>query len=157
MDIKQNLPSYAGIGSRLTPFPIQDVMRCLAARLSPTHKLISGGAEGADRAFERGCKGSYQIYRAHDATAPAIELASRYHPAWNRCTDFTKKLHGRNSMIILGADLNDPVKFVVCYTPDGKDTGGTGLGIRIATAYNIPIINLHDPYWLQRIKTFISK
>ena len=37
---------------------------------------------------------------------------------------------------------NPPSNFVVCYTPDGKASGGTGQAIRIAEYYNIPIYNL---------------
>jgi hypothetical protein len=45
-------------------------------------------------------------------------------------------------MIILGKNLDEPVKFVVCWTPGGKVVGGTGVAIQIAHKNNIPVINL---------------
>jgi hypothetical protein len=51
-------------------------------------------------------------------------------------------MHGRNAQIVLGDDLKTPVDFVVCWTPDGKLTGGTAMALRIAFDYDIPIFNL---------------
>ena len=150
---------YAGIGARSTPTHIQDIMRLVATKLeSLSWVLRSGHASGADSAFESGIinQNNKEIFVANDATTSAIELASQFHPAWNRCNPYTKMLHGRNSMILLGRNLNHPVKFVICYTEDGKDSGGTGLGIRIATHYNIPVFNLHDEASLQRIGYFLN-
>jgi hypothetical protein len=38
--------------------------------------------------------------------------------------------------------LNDPVSFIVCYTPGGSGQGGTGQALRVARAYNIPVTDL---------------
>ena len=47
--------TYAGIGSRSTPPEVQAVMRTLANNLEYTgFTLRSGGAKGADSAFEHG-------------------------------------------------------------------------------------------------------
>jgi hypothetical protein len=32
----------------------------------------------------------------------------------------------------------------MCYAPGGNKWGGTSQGIRIAEAYNIPILNMHN-------------
>lgn len=106
--------------------------------------LRSGGAFGADSAFEKGAGAAKEIFRGQDATKAAIELAGQYHPAWPACSSWARRLHGRNSMILLGQDLNDPVDFVVCWTPGGLVTGGTGQAIRVARAYNIPVLNLFE-------------
>ena len=51
------LMSYAGIGSRKTPVHILSKMRRVAERLEVRgYTLRSGGADGADTAFEEGCK-----------------------------------------------------------------------------------------------------
>ena len=60
-------------------------------------------------------------------------------------------------MIILGERLSEPVKFVLCHTPDGKDTGGTGLGIRIAKSRGIPVFNLYHASVMERMKNFLGK
>ena len=55
---------------------------------------------------------------------------------------------GRNSYQVLGYHLDSAVDFILCYTKNGKDVGGTSQAIRIARDYNIPIFNIgayNDP------------
>lgn len=151
---------YAGIGSRNTPENILGVMKALACRLATSGYILrSGMARGADSAFERGCESVYglrELFGPLDATPEAIALAARFHPRWSLCEPYVRSLHGRNSMIVLGRDLDTPVSFVVCWTNDGTDIGGTGLAMRIAAKYNIRVINLFDQYWLDRITAYIG-
>src|SRR5688572_22112427 len=93
---------YAGIGSTQTPADIQEVMTILAKKLSEQYVLRSGGAQGADTAFAKGAGIKAEIFTADDAHGESIEMAKAYHPAWNMCNPYVKKLMGRNSMIILG-------------------------------------------------------
>lgn len=140
---KYAIQYYAGIGSREIPDDIKDMMTMYALKLRNDGLwLRSGGAKGADTAFEDGAGDMKQIFSANDATEEAIETAEDYHPAWNRCGDSIKKLHGRNAMIILGDDLCHTVEFTVCWTKNGKDIGGTGLGIRISEGYDAKVYNL---------------
>lgn len=151
---------YTGIGSRSTPNNILHLMTSLAKILvSRQFTLRSGGAEGADIAFENGAKGIKEIYLPwknfnfntsplFDISQQALDLAAKYHPAWNSLKLSHKKLMARNCYQVLGSNLNNPSKFVVCWTLDGVEnnttskTGGTGQAIRIANAYNIPVFNL---------------
>ena len=143
---------YAGIGSRQTP---QDILQRMygIAKLLETKGFIlrSGGAVGADTAFEKGVKGrgNKTIYKARDATPEAI--ASKYHPAWNRCNNYVKQLMGRNMMIVLGKDLKTPVSFIVCWTIDGRPIGGTGQALRLANDFKITIYNLGHKLSLDRL------
>ena len=133
---------YSGIGSRDTPENILSFMVDLAKALDDLgYKLRSGGAIGADTAFETGSN-NCEIFRPKHATPEAIELASKFHPAWHRCNDYVRRLHGRNSQIILGEHLDIQSDFVVCWTYGGNKVGGTALGMRIAEHYGIPIYNL---------------
>ena len=155
---------YAGIGSRSTPDTVLQVMRKVAHRLSELgYILLSGGAAGADSAFEEGCFGWKEIYLPwpgfrhlrgrHYVTLPgseAFRVAEAVHPAWTRLNDTAQSLMARNSHQILGADLRSPVDFVVCWTPDGCDseasrsrtTGGTGQAIALADRWGVPVVNL---------------
>lgn len=154
---------YTGIGSRRTPNTVLNTMTHIAMLLRREGYILrSGGAEGADSAFERGARESKRIFYAEDATNVAIRIASKHHPAWNRCSDYVKMLHGRNVMQILGRDLKTPSEFVICWTPDGcvgpgrtKQTGGTGTAIEIAWKHKIPIFNMRDginiPLILERV------
>ena len=42
----------------------------------------------------------------------------------------------------LGPHLIEPVAFILCWTPDGLVTGGTGQALRLAKDYMIPVCNL---------------
>ena len=150
---------YAGIGSRETPKEILELMTLAAKAFADKgFTLRSGGAIGADVAFEKGCGTNKQIFRAKDCTEAAKEMTSKYHPAWDKCNDYARNLHGRNCQILLGRDVTnpEPVKFVLCWTKDGKDTGGTGQAIRIATDMGIPVYNLYHREVVERIKTMIG-
>lgn len=149
--------AYAGIGSRETPTDVMHQMGNIASYLAGLgFTLRSGGAGGADTAFElRATK--KEIFRPHHATAEAMELASRFHPAWHRCSDYAQRLHARNGFQVLGADLTSPSAFVVCWTKDGKASGGTGQALRIAEHYGIPIFNLHDATAEARLRSAVAR
>lgn len=133
---------YSGIGSRKTPIDILNLMKEIAVALdSEGFRLRSGGAQGADTAFESGST-NVETWRPNDATVDAIAMASNHHPAWPRCKPYVRLLHGRNANIILGEDLKSPSDFVVCWTPRGKLVGGTAMGIRIAVDNDITVYNL---------------
>lgn len=158
------LTLYAGIGSRRTPRNVLELMILIgqkAARAGAT--LRSGGAPGADQAFEQGCdeaNGRKQIFipwngfegrnartevgvmaGVHDQ---ALELAAKFHPNWNACSPAAKKLHARNGYQLLGSSLDKPVDEVVCWTPAGRGEGGTGQAIRMARHFGIPVYDLGD-------------
>lgn len=158
MNIRQDC-AYAGIGSRKTPQNILFQMTEVAEQLERCGwTLRSGGAKGADTAFEEGSN-KKEIFLATDEIPDlAFEIAAIYHPTWGGLKPYVKKLHARNAQQILGKNLDCEVKFVVCWTPDGaekqttKDTGGTGQAIRVANAHNIPVFNLANEGRLEQIK-----
>lgn len=163
---------YTGIGSRETPVDVLDVMCSLAYVLAGEGwTLNSGGAPGADQAFEAGAfagKGQMNIFlpwksfeevnRAKfkplkadlgqfewpNPDERAFDIAAKYHPNWSACTWGAKKFHARNVHQILGHDLilkEGFTRLVVCWTKEGKGTGGTGQALRIAADHQIPIVD----------------
>ncbi len=150
---------YAGIGSRATPRAVLKTMTVIAAWLALRGwHLHSGDAAGADSAFAAGAPdGSRTVflpwpgYRGHagpdcrtlspDRMRTCLAIAADLHPAWHRCSPAARKLHARN-VGILAVDTDTPVHAVVAFTPEGAITGGTGMGIRIAHARGIPVLNL---------------
>ena len=158
MNIRQDC-AYAGIGSRKTPQNILFQMTEVAEQLEQCGwTLRSGGAKGADTAFENGAKKKQIFLASGDIPNEAFDLASQYHPTWGGLPPYVKRLHARNCQQILGRNLDCHVRFVVCWTPDGaettttKETGGTGQAIRVANAYNIPVFNLANEGRLEQIK-----
>ena len=150
---------YTGIGSRETPQDILLMMRMLGSKLARAgHVLRSGGAIGADSAFERGARstgipGTCEIFlpwkgfnnnpsELNTVCKDALAMAENLHPAWERGSFGARKLHARNCYQILGRNLNDPVSFVICWTVNGQRGGGTGQALRLAQKLNIPIYDL---------------
>jgi len=143
---------YAGIGSRRVPPDIVVEMAWIAQELRGRgYTLRSGGAVGADQAFEAGADEDKEIFLARPKPCPdAFKIAESIHPAWHRCSSFAKALHARNVYQVLGRGLDKLVDFVVCWTPDGAEettsqkTGGTGQAIRLANRLDIPVFNLKN-------------
>jgi hypothetical protein len=140
---------YAGIGSRETPVPELIKIRALGQSYARQGMLLrSGGARGADNAFESGCDlegGPKEIFTPEMASYDAIIMASLFHTKWEGMPDGIQALLARNCMVILGGDLKTPVDLVVCWTPNGEEIGGTGHALRIARHHGISIVNLGSP------------
>lgn len=170
---------YAGIGSRETPDDILALMERIGAKLSEQQWMLrTGAAPGADQAFLRGAVSQHrgnavaflpwdsfeeefiEKYGIDTLTQPAAwtyEIAREHHPAWDRLSEAEKKLHARNVHQILGLMTWSKISsFVVCWTKDGKHSGGTGQALRIATHYEVPIFNLQREQDRERLEAFIS-
>jgi len=155
---------YVGVGSRETPPDILKTMKKIGKALANYGwTLRSGGAKGADTAFEEGCdlaKGLKEIYIPSDGfngrskyevgvsvpAGPMLEcafaLAEELHPTWASCSVYAKLLHARNGFQVMGKNLNTGADVVVCWTIDGRMAGGTGQALRIARKCKIPTVNL---------------
>lgn len=159
---------YSGIGARTTP--PDKLNRCIGwgyrlAKWGLT--LRSGGAVGADTAFETGCdkaNGANEIYlpwknfngsnsNLHYISIEAFETAEEIYGAnWQHLKPSVQKLMARNMQQVMGENLDEPSEFVLCWTPDScttrsdrsKDTGGTGQAIAYADSLDIPIFNLQS-------------
>lgn len=149
---------YAGIGSRETPYYVCQRMTVWSSYLAAQKlTLRSGRAAGADTAFETGCGSLCEIFeRKHSVGRDDwFRHAEMFHPAWDRCSDYAKGLHARNSPIMLGENLDCPVNFVLCWTKDGKAIGGTGQALRIAAHHEIPVFNWFNPNCEIQFKAFL--
>ena len=154
---------YAGIGPRATPQYVLDAITEGARDLSLRgHHLVSGHGAGADQAWEQGaalnmqtvyvpyeCFNNarrYGAFRVVEFTEPMLALAEKHHPAWNKCSDYIRKLMARNVAILFGPALDEPVDFVLYWQGWNvhKYTGGTGHSLRMADAYGIPNFNIRS-------------
>jgi hypothetical protein len=134
---------YTGVGSRKTPLKICKRMTVLSIEMSKLgYKLRTGDADGADLAF-RWPLAPWEriIYRKGTQTPKSVEMMLRLHPAPENAKRYVAYL-GRNPLQVLGDKLDDPSDFLVCWTPRGSVIGGTGLTIRVAHEYNVPVFNL---------------
>lgn len=151
--------TYAGVGSRSTPFGGCAECTRAARRLAAAGwTLRTGGAPGADQAFEAGTSRTdtvevYLPWRSFEADRPfahaarltrpsaaAYEVAERHHPAWGRLSPGVHALLARNAHVVLGEHLDDPVDLVVCWWQRGS--GGTAHAIAVATEAGVEVVNL---------------
>jgi hypothetical protein len=134
------------------------------------HVCQTGAAKGADQAFAEGAKfknmvnlfipwSEYEkewISSLYGVNVVVLDINDReaflsvkeFHPAYTKLSQGAVKLHARNYRIVNGVD------FIICWTPNGKTTGGTGQGILIAQSKGIPIYNLGNETVLNN---FVSK
>ena len=173
---------YTGIGSRQTPKNVLLRIETIAEEMAHRGWILrSGGADGADSAFEKGCdraNGKKEIFlpwkefnnnQSTLTTLPkeAYTIAYKFHPNPDalKKTEYGKELMARNTLQILGKDLETPTIFVICWTPDGIEdgnktsriTGGTGQAIRIADAYNIPVLNIKNRESLEILNSYFTE
>ena len=137
---------YTGVGSRKTPKGVQAMMTDVANLLASVGwSLRSGGAHGADVAFEKGvCRhglssseppkmeiylpwggfndrwedgvGFYQLnHMNNDLQLKARNLVQEIHPAPYKLSKGACMLHMRNCFQVLGQDLNTPSNFLICW------------------------------------------
>jgi hypothetical protein len=172
------MKSYSGIGSRKTSPEILMLMTDVATFLEKHgYVLYSGGAHGADTAFEAGVFDPamkkiflpWKKFNNHSSSLcevgeEALVLAEKFHPSWKWLSGYAKKLIARDGYQVLGEDLKSPVELIICYTPNGKFEGGTGQAMRIALYHGISIFNLyydsdrdHVQEWIKSNKIDIKK
>lgn len=155
--------AYAGVGSRETPDEIMNMMYAAARQLEEAGLILrSGGANGADAAFEDGVispsmkqiflpwngfnnrylgePGTYRLEEPY--LGAARKIAMDHHPAWNRLSYGAESCMVRNVAQVLGPKLDSPSLFVLCWTPNGEGGGGTGQAIRIAKTYGVPVFDM---------------
>lgn len=157
---------YTGIGSRKTPEDVLFSMFCIAKELGDRGMTLrSGGADGADAAFERGAREAdimlpWQGFNSHSSNLyvpdhyqrrisgygktlnRAVKTAEHIHPRWDNLTDSGRRMHIRNVWQVMGTEMSYLSRFVVCWTPNGEEVGGTATAIRLAKQIGVPVFNL---------------
>lgn len=154
---------YTGVGARKTPPAMQRTMTNLAYKLDKLGwKLRTGNAYGADSAFARGSTNK-DVYSpksldsvSQDVFDKCYEDFMELHPAPHRCSAYARLLLMRDGLEIMGDNYDEPSRFVICWTPDGKEIGGTAQAIRLARKYGIEVFNLAKPEDFERLNNFIK-
>lgn len=172
---------YTGVGSRSTPVDIQRKMSKIASELDKLGFILrSGGAMGADQAFEHGVllnirKEIYYAYHYYKNDIKYLydfsrlqetrEIVKLTHPTWNYLSEYAKALHTRNYFQVNGVNGSQLSQFLICYTPDGCEsvktrhvsTGGTATAIVIAEMLEIPVYNLCNEERIKDVEELILK
>ena len=177
---------YTGVGSRESPAVILDLMQEVAFKLaSEGYILRSGGADGADLAFQKGWqRGNDELWPTAEIFIPwdgfngfshgqdgvvytlnkmsnsqqAERIASEIHPVWDRLSRGAKALHTRNIYQVLGKTLDEPSRFLICYAKPTKTgvSGGTNTAVQIALQHNVPVFNLWNQDVVERFEKYVQ-
>lgn len=168
---------YCGVGSRQTPDYICQAFAKIASELSELNYILrSGGADGADLAFENGAnkkqiwlpwlgfnKSIEKFIFSKELTEPLARLVIN-NQHWDRLSEAGKKMHCRNVHQVLGNLVDEPVsEFVLCWTKGAEIIGGTATAIKLANKFDIPVFNFgkckdyHDAilYW-EHVRMFME-
>ena len=164
-DSGNRMKFYAGIGSRSVNERVGKEMKKLAISLNEKgYTLRSGNADGSDQWFAKGVSDEkaqiwlpwkefnvgFQLFHPNHiyktinlSDTEAYESVPKFYPNVKRLGLKGYKFMARNYRQVIG--LNEPnSQFVICWTPDGKITGGTGQAWRVALHYHIPVYNMFD-------------
>ena len=174
------MSTYTGVGSRKTPPEVLAKMTRVAAELAARGcTLRSGGAGGADWAFEQGSpprlterylpwhgfnghkvgRSSYEVSAYQKAKAMVL----KHHPDPERLSIGGFRCMLRNAFQVLGLNLDNPSDFVMFWAPsfkrceDGRicdAAGGTGQAVRIAFAHQVPCFLIGNPLSESQFHTF---
>ena len=174
---------YTGVGSRETPDEVLRVMNDIAKQLARKEVYLrSGGADGADRAFEAGCDSvdpklkeiyipwagfnghdpkdvGYMLVKDKHILERASTIAKEIHPAWDRLSRGAQALHARNVFQVLGRTMDYPSLFLICYAQldrNGQPRGGTRTAIKLAEKHNVPVYNLYVKEHFDRVHAQIA-
>jgi predicted Rossmann-fold nucleotide-binding protein len=150
--------AVAIIGTRSPDHRQERKARFLAYHLSHHYgcRIKTGGAYGIDQAAMLGAridmldiclpwasynkeiipKGAHLIIADRNRHAEWFESVENYHPAPDKLTNGARSLHARNFGVI------QPAHLVIAF-PNADGGGGTGQGIRIAEALNIPVMQFN--------------
>lgn len=148
---------YTGVGSRETPHDVLQLMTYTAKKIDELgYTLRSGGARGADYAFES-ASNNHAIYSVSKKHIPIsgkpniIPNLEPYRELVSECclhykkikNQYVKDLHTRNICQVIGHDPLEIIKsdFLICYTFNGEYIGGTTTAIRCAERFDIPVFN----------------
>ena len=151
---------YSGVGSRQTPINVQNQMKAIAQFLEKKGYILrTGDASGADHAFRTAVKKPV-VFRAEDCLPWAKEEVKKYissdRPPLEKMKPYTQKLIARDMQQVLGMEGDDPSSFLICWTKDGLDSGGTAYAMRCAKAHGIPVFNLRSRKDRDELETFLK-
>jgi len=158
---------YAGIGARELPDDIRQEFIFIGRRFAERGLILrSGGADGADSAFEWGCglsatpaikeiflpwKGfnnnSSSLYITKSNEKILFDIASKIYPSWQYAKNPVRLLHARNVQQILGEKPGEShiTDFVVCWTNRSeKQARGTMFAVTLANKKGIPVYNFYN-------------
>ena len=178
---------WTGVGSRRSSPDNRPLMTAFAQAIAAKGSVLrSGGAVGPDTWFEEGVppplrriyvpRASFDRHPRSEDIVPknrhlmrwmrACSIAEGLHPLGRHMSQDLRELMGLSVFQVLGDDLKTPSQFLVCDAPeivyDGEGRvvdvdGGTGMAVRVAVLYNVPVFHVAVPAHRARMEGFIAQ
>ncbi|WP_218079405.1 hypothetical protein [Anthocerotibacter panamensis] len=148
---------YTGIGSREVAPDIAHLLTRIARHLAATGNILrTGGARGVEKALRQGAEEDCEVFLPYQIVRGTVQeelphllaatrIAEGLHPDWPEYNPFSRRAHILSVYQLLGADLNTPSDFLLCYAPidsHGLIQGATRTAVALAAVQGIRCYNL---------------
>ena len=146
------------------------------------YRSQASNRSATDKAIRELPNAKYEIYKlwskaSHDGgedadvgsegtNKAAYQAAAFYHKRFLEQKDFIRCIYARNTQIVFGENLNDPVDFILAYTECGSNSFGKTFDIKtardawyvfkLANVGNISIFNVNNKNFVDDFKAYMS-
>lgn len=150
--------------------------------LGYVYRSQASNRSATDKAIRELPNAKYEIYKlwskaSHDGgedadvgsegtNKAAYQAAAFYHKRFLEQKDFIRCIYARNTQIVFGENLNDPVDFILAYTECGSNSFGKTFDIKtardawyvfkLANVGNISIFNVNNKNFVDDFKAYMS-
>ena len=152
-------------------FNLGYIYRSQASNRSATDKAIRGLPNAKYEIYKLWSKASHDggddaDVGSEGTNKAAYQAAAFYHKRFLEQKDFIRCIYARNTQIVFGENLNDPVDFILAYTECGSNSFGKTFDIKtardawymfkLAGAGNISIFNVNNKNFVDDFKAYMS-
>ncbi len=152
-------------------FNLGYIYRSQASNRSATDKAIRGLPNAKFEVYKLWAKASHDGGEDADVGSEgtnkaAYQAAAFYHKRFLEQKDFIRCIYARNTQIVFGENLNDPVDFILAYTECGSNSFGKTFDIKtardawyvfkLANVGNISIFNVNNKNFVDDFKAYMS-
>jgi len=152
-------------------FNLGYIYRSQASNRSATDKAIRGLPNAKYEIYKLWSKASHDggddaDVGSEGTNKAAYQAAAFYHKRFLEQKDFIRCIYARNTQIVFGENLNDPVDFILAYTECGSNSFGKTFDIKtardawymfkLANVGNISIFNVNNKNFVDDFKAYMS-
>ena len=152
-------------------FNLGYIYRSQASNRSATDKAIRGLPNAKYEIYKLWSKASHDAGEDADVGSEgtnkaAYQAAAFYHKRFLEQKDIVRCIYARDTQLVFGENLNDPVDFILAYTECGSNSFGKTFDIKtarnawymfkLAGAGNISIFNVNNKNFVDDFKAYMS-
>lgn len=152
-------------------FNLGYIYRSQASNRSATDKAIRGLPNAKYEIYKLWAKASHDAGEDADVGSEgtnkaAYQAAAFYHKRFLEQKDIVRCIYARDTQLVFGENLNDPVDFILAYTECGSNSFGKTFDIKtarnawyvfkLANVGNISIFNVNNKNFVDDFKAYMS-